>query len=456
MLGEKMNAANKINETIKIRLIKTLHFLLVLASFYVFWLLFRYKSFIFVHTKGFRYNYFVAVGYAVIILFFFRTYNAYLLGFTRIRDLIIAQFTSQLFSIIIIYFAVSIGWAKWHSPVLFFGLLAIQLLIDVAWSYCASYLFYKFNPTKNAILLYCTDIDRNRIKHAGRKPAERLYCVKKELCCVDRDYQSIVNELDEYEVIIVSGLETDIRNRIAEYCVANSVHGFFLPQVGDVILHGAEHIQSFPSPVLHTSSKSPSPEYLFVKRTFDIIASVLGIVVLSPLMAITAVAIKAYDKGPVLYKQTRLTKDGKEFKILKFRSMRVDAEKDGIARLSTGELDERITPIGRIARKCRLDELPQLFNILKGDMTIVGPRPERPEIAEQYYEFLPEFKLRLQVKAGLTGYAQVYGKYNTEPYEKLEFDLLYINSMSLVTDLKLMCATVGILFKKESTEGVQI
>jgi lipopolysaccharide/colanic/teichoic acid biosynthesis glycosyltransferase len=171
-------------------------------------------------------------------------------------------------------------------------------------------------------------------------------------------------------------------------------------------------------------------------------------------MLITALAIRLYDGGPALYKQVRLTKDGKTFKIWKFRSMRVDAEKDGIARLSTGDNDDRITPIGKIVRKCRLDELPQLFNILFGQMSVVGPRPERPEIAEQYYEHIPDFKLRLQVKAGLTGYAQVYGKYNIDPYEKLQFDLLYINNMDVLTDLRLIFATIGILFLPESTEGV--
>ena len=149
-----------------------------------------------------------------------------------------------------------------------------------------------------------------------------------------------------------------------------------------------------------------------------------------------------------------MTKDGRDFDVLKFRSMRVDAEKDGVARLSTGDHDDRITPVGHVIRKVKIDELPQLFNILKGDMTIVGPRPERREIAEEYEKELPEFRLRLQAKAGLTGYAQVYGKYNTTPYDKLQMDLMYISKPSIVEDLKIMFATLAILFRRESTEGV--
>lgn len=180
----------------------------------------------------------------------------------------------------------------------------------------------------------------------------------------------------------------------------------------------------------------------------------IAIIILSPIMIVVALLIKATDKGPVLYKQCRLTKNGKQFMVLKFRSMRVDAEKDGVARLSSGDKDDRITPIGKLIRKVRFDELPQLFNILFGDMSIVGPRPERPEIAAQYEKELPEFNLRLQAKAGLTGYAQVYGKYNTTPYDKLQMDLMYIASPSIIEDIKIMFATVKILFMPESTEGI--
>lgn len=206
-------------------------------------------------------------------------------------------------------------------------------------------------------------------------------------------------------------------------------------------------------PVLVCHRSSPAIWYLALKRLTDILLSLAALVVFSPFMLITAIAIKLYDGGPILYKQLRLTKDGKQFYIYKFRSMRVDAEKDGVARLAQ-EHDDRITPVGKIIRAIRIDETPQLFCILVGDMSIVGPRPERPEIAEDYELEMPEFALRLQAKAGLTGLAQVYGKYNTTPYNKLQMDLQYIASMGVVEDLKIMFATVKILFMPESTEGV--
>ena len=172
-----------------------------------------------------------------------------------------------------------------------------------------------------------------------------------------------------------------------------------------------------------------SPENRFAKRLIDILFSGFALIVLSPIMIIVALLIKLYDGGPALFKQKRLTIDGKVFEVYKFRSMIVDAEKDGVARLASKN-DDRITPIGKFIRAVRLDELPQLLNILKGDMSIVGPRPERPEIAEEYMKDMPEFAYRLKVKAGLTGYAQILGKYNTTPRDKLLLDCLLYTSPS--------------------------
>lgn len=259
--------------------------------------------------------------------------------------------------------------------------------------------------------------------------------------------------LDEMDTVFLSGIHSHERNIILKYCMYQDIQVYVIPRIGDVIMGGAKKVHMFHLPMLRIDRYRPIPEYTIAKRAFDILFSGIAIVIASPFMLVTAIAIKS-DGGPALYKQKRLTKDGKEFNVLKFRSMRVDAEKDGVARLSTGDKDDRITPVGKVIRKIRFDELPQLFNILRGDMSIVGPRPERPEIARQYEEEMPEFRLRLQAKAGLTGYAQVYGKYNTTPYDKLLMDLTYIGTPSLWEDFKICLATVKILFMPESTEGV--
>ena len=436
---------------------KMLHIALSILIFYGAWILFRYGSlFVIIREKGFRYNYLVAILYIVALTFFVRTYNAYLVGYSRIRTLTIAQFISQLFSGLLVYIMVSISWVRCYNPIWLVAGLFIQGVLDCVWSFLVSRYFFRVNLPKRTILIYRNEFDKKRFGAIVGKPVGMIYNVVKEQQYNGDDFLEIKDRLNGYEAIFVAGINSQCRNGIMKYCAERNIPGFFLPHIGDILMKGAKHIQTLSAPVHYFSYKQNRPEYLFAKRVIDIVASLCSIVVLSPITILTALAIKLYDHGPVIYRQTRLTKGGKEFEILKFRSMRVDAEKDGIARLSTGDNDDRITPIGRMIRKCRFDELPQLFNILKGEMSIVGPRPERPEIAEQYYEVLPEFKLRLQVKAGLTGYAQVYGKYNLDPYEKLQFDLLYINNMSLLTDINLILATFSILFVGESTEGIEL
>ena len=244
------------------------------------------------------------------------------------------------------------------------------------------------------------------------------------------------------------------RTPLIKFCYGRSIRVYLLPKITDVILMGAEELHVFDSPMLLTREYSLCLEQRFVKRTIDIVCALILLLLTAPFMAVTAVAIKLYDGGPVLYRQVRCTLNQRQFHILKFRSMRTDAEKDGVARLASKN-DSRITPIGSVIRKCRIDELPQLFNILKGDMSFIGPRPERPEIIAQYVEVMPEFVFRMKVKAGLAGFAQVYGKYNTSPYDKLKLDLTYIENYSVWLDVKLMLLTLKILFWPDSTEGVE-
>jgi lipopolysaccharide/colanic/teichoic acid biosynthesis glycosyltransferase len=189
-----------------------------------------------------------------------------------------------------------------------------------------------------------------------------------------------------------------------------------------------------------------------MKRFFDIVFSLLALILTSPIILVTAIAIKLEDSGPVFFRQDRVTIGGKEFSILKFTSMIVDAEKDGRPH-PAGEADDRITKVGHVIRPTRIDELPQFINILKGDMSIVGPRPERIEHVQKYTQDIPEFTFRLKVKGGLTGVAQVFGKYNTSPLSKLKMDLFYITNYSLLLDLQILFETVKILVQKESTEG---
>lgn len=265
--------------------------------------------------------------------------------------------------------------------------------------------------------------------------------------------ETICKAVDSHAAVMMWDVPTGIRNDVFKYCYGKSKEIYVMPKIMDIILRGSQTLHFFDTPLLLTKSSPIEAEQLFIKRMFDILFSLILIVITSPIMLVTALLIKCYDKGPVFYKQIRVTRDDKEFAIVKFRSMVVDAEKDGRARLAT-EHDDRITPIGRVIRKVRIDELPQLFNVLSGSMSFVGPRPERPQIIEKYVEAMPEFRFRTKVKAGLTGYAQIYGKYNTRPHDKLKLDLYYIENFSVWLDLKLIIQTVKIVFTPESTEGV--
>ena len=435
-------------------LIKFLHLSVSVVGYYFAWFYFRYQSFTEYEPIGFRYNYFVTATFLVLMLYFSRVYSAYDFGFSRIRYIIFGQFLSQSFATILIYAFVTVAWWHFQNPIAFIILLMDLLSIDVIFSLAFSSLIYKLLPRKRTLLIYQNKLAKKRFGSVKGKPIERLFKIDDEIE-FDGDFSEIKDKVDEFDAVFIAGVNSDCRNALLKHCKTNRITIYILPHIGDVILREAYHEKSFYSPIFRITRKTVDPLFAFIKRTFDIVSSGLSLILLSPIMLITALAIKLYDKGPAFYKQVRLTKNGREFKIIKFRSMRVDAEKDGVARLSSGDNDDRITPIGRFIRKCRLDELPQLINIFKGDMSVVGPRPERPEIAEQYYETMPEFELRLQVKAGLTGYAQIYGKYNSDPYEKLEFDLLYINQMNLLTDLLLCFATFAILFRAESTEGIE-
>ena len=263
---------------------------------------------------------------------------------------------------------------------------------------------------------------------------------------------AISAEIQKYDAVLLNDLPNTEKGHALKMCFDMNKRVYFTPKISDIIVKSSEELNLFDTPLFLCRNIGLKWSQLFVKRFFDILLSGIALVMLSPLMMITAVAIKIDDGGPVFYRQERCTIGGKRFMILKFRSMIVDAEKDGKPH-PAGEHDDRITRVGRFIRATRIDELPQLINILTGDMAIVGPRPERWEHVEKYTNDIPEFSYRMKVRGGLTGYAQVYGKYNTEPLDKLKLDLYYITNYSILLDVQIVFETVKILFQKESTEG---
>ena len=431
------------------------HVVPLLAMFYYSWMMFLYGEFYVEFNRDYRYNIYVLALYVVLLFFFMYTYNGYILGYIPVKRLIFYQFLSQFLSITVVYFIVTIAWAKFRSPIYFLFMLAAQLVYDIIWTVLSNRLYIRLHGTRSTVLVYGHELDKKFFSVMVGKPSEKLYKIEKELLYSGDNFNDIREEIQGYDAVFAAGVHLHCRNELMKYCKEVNMPVFFMPTVGDIIVKESGHLKSFDAPVFFVTRSGTDPDYAFFKRVFDVLLSGIGLLALSPIMLICALVIHFNDGGPVFYKQDRLTNDGKIFKIFKFRSMRVDAESDGVARLSTGDKDDRVTSVGRFMRKCRLDELPQLWNIFRGDMSFVGPRPERPEIAEQLYEYLPDFHLRLQTKAGLTGYAQIYGRYNSDPYEKLVFDLLYINSISLKTDIMLIFATIAILFSSNSTKGVE-
>ena len=431
-----------------LRIIKTLDAVLITVPFALCWYLYYAKHIASpFYAKG---DYLVVALFFALFIIFGRVYDAFLMSMQRISEIVYAQFLAVAVSDFIMY--IVIWLLSKHLPNIMPGVAALigQVILAAVWAYNAHHAYFKIFPPQATAVIY--DTRQGMEKLIGKYGLDSKY--KVVLTATADECIANLAMLDGVSTVFMSGIHSHDRNVILKYCVENNIGTFVIPRIGDTIMSGAYPMHMFHLPMLKVGRYHPQPEYLFIKRLLDIVISAVALVVLSPIFLVTAIAIKATDHGPVFYKQIRLTKDGKEFGILKFRSMRVDAEKDGVARLSSGDHDDRITPVGKVIRACRIDELPQLLNILRGELSIVGPRPERPEIAAQYCEEMPEFSLRLQAKAGLTGYAQIYGKYNTTPYDKLVMDLMYIAHPSIVEDLKIMFATVKILFMPESTEGV--
>lgn len=392
----------------------------------------------------------VGIGFCIVYWFFAKMYQALKIGIYRLTELTYFQVLSFGIADVLLFIA-SLFWFhgfKGMELLSYAVMFVLQMVIIVGTIFVLNRFFAKYDSPRKVVIVYGKE---DYIKFLRKVKAKKL---RYEVigCFDDGVPMDILKEtIKECASVYLYEVNREVKRELIFYC--NGLHkDIYLTQdVEDLLTMGYDISHTFDTPFIRTKRAPVKWYYPIVKRVFDIFCSCLALVILSPLFLVVAIAIKSYDGGPIFFTQKRVTKGHKVFMIYKFRSMITDAEANGMKRATTN--DDRITPVGRIIRATRIDELPQLLNIIKGDMSIVGPRPERIELDEAYTKMIPEFSLRLAVRAGLTGYAQVFGKYNTTPLDKLKLDLIYINQRSVFLDLKLIFYTVKIMFIPESTEG---
>lgn len=394
-------------------------------------------------------HWFIALYYLILQSIFLHTFDALKFGYFKKSNLIISQVLSILCSNVMIYLQIVLLAARFVTIVPIAAVSVFEIVYCLFLTALSEYTFSKLFPAKRLLLIY-DEYDPNLLVQKLNMRKDK-YVVEK-IANISMGIENIKLMINNIDGVVVFDVHSEIRNKILKLCFDKGIRAYTTSKISDILIRGAENIHLFDTPLLLYRNQALTFEQRFVKRFMDIIVSAIMLIVLSPVMLICALAIKLYDGGPVFFRQERSTLNNKTFKIHKFRSMIVDAESDSKPHPATDE-DPRITPVGKILRATRLDELPQLIDILKGDMSLVGPRPERIEHTEMYTNEIPEFQYRLKVRGGLTGYAQLYGKYNTTPYDKLQLDLMYIENYSLLLDLRLLFMTVKVIFMKESTEG---
>lgn len=399
-----------------------------------------------------RGNYVVVGLYGVMITLFYKLFGCFKVDYLRLYEVLYTQSASVVCANGITYLQLCLigHWRFLENVEPMLVMTGAELLLICIFSVLIRVLYTKLNPPRDMVLVYGK---YNPGSLAAKiQSRDDRYALCEMVSCTEQE-ELIRQKILQYRCALLADVPDEVRNSLVKFCFANDVRCYVVPKLSDVMIKSSRDIHMFDTTLMLMRNSRMTVEQRFFKRAMDIAVSLVGILVSSPVMLIIALGVKLCDGGPVFFTQERLTRDGHLFRIYKFRSMRV--EEDEGEYCMTRREDDRITPVGKVIRNLHFDELPQLFNVLKGDMSIVGPRPECPSVVEEYLEIIPEFNYRLKVKAGLTGFAQVYGKYNTTPFDKLNMDLNYIENYSLLLDIKLMWMTFRILFQKEKSEGIE-
>ncbi len=390
----------------------------------------------------------IVAVYTFVVFVFTKMNGGYKFGHLRLMDVIYSQILSAVGSNFIFYFLISIIVRTMVNVGWMVALTMADICVILVYNGLIKTIEKRLYPPRRLLLVY-GDKGPMEMFHMFDTRSDKFIIEKGIHAGSERS--EILEKATKYDGIVLHRVEPKLRNELLRLCYENDIRAYIVPNIADIIMWSCGNTHLFDTPMLVTRNHGITIIESFFKRGMDIFVSFIILVVFSPMMLLSAIAVKLCDGGPVIYRQERVTKDGKHFMIMKFRSMSVNSEQHAV--LAKKE-DARVTPVGKVIRSLHVDELPQLFNVLKGEMSLVGPRPERPEIIERYKTEIPEFDYRLKVKAGLTGFAQVYGRYTTTSFNKLKMDIMYIEHYSIWLDLKILFMTFKILFMKENSEGV--
>ena len=415
--------------------------LLELAIYYYVWMNYYNKNMTVAFWR--RGNWLIAGEYLVLSLVLHRLYGGLKVGIYKYWALVYSHMISIVGVNAFSYVQVVLFDKKMHNPTALLLMTIVDLAVVLVWALVFKKLYGALFPKRRLLLVYGKMPMFHLINRIDTR--DDKYEIAENVS-IDMGLERIVKQAEDYDGVIIGDIPARARNQLMKLCYARNIRSYTVPKVSDILLRTSVELNIFDSPLyLSRNDGGLAWDQAVVKRLEDLVIAGAMLLVTSPFFLIIAFLIWNTDKGPVFYTQERLTLDGKVFRIYKFRTMMVKA----------GEKDPRILPVGRFLRATRMDELPQLLNIIKGDMSLVGPRPERPELARVITKNIPEFEYRLKVKAGLTGYAQVHGRYCTTSYDKLKLDLTYIRNYSIWLDLKLILMTPKVLLMKESTDGFE-
>lgn len=387
-------------------------------------------------------------------------YGGYAVGKKKSKPVISSMSLSVIITDLVTYLEfqiMNVNNANHQTLELFnedFGLLllciVLQVLLIIFWVRLGNNMYFRINPPQSCCLVVGPGADEQAVlRKIGRYRLQ--YQIDR---VVDSQSLQLKEAIMASDTVFLCGVPENKRNSLLTFCYQYQKNVLCLAQMEDIMVSNAKQVILDDAPFLEMEYRQLTHAQRIAKRALDLAISVPAAVVLSPVFLLVALAIKLDDGGPVFFRQDRATINGRIFSIFKFRTMTSSAcaAKEQV---SASQQDSRITRVGSVLRKCRVDELPQLLNVIRGEMSLVGPRPEMLENVTKYKKELPAFAYREKMKAGITGYAQIEGKYNTTPQDKLMLDLTYIESYSVWLDIKLLFRTLTVFFKPDSTEGFQ-